>query len=353
MISPQKCLEDFKKGLYSARAHKFLMPVYEKLFKDMGIPINITNEYKKEIKILNKYFKYLNKLKRRNKINFSNADVSKTEVVEKFIRLIKPHKIKEAAMALNEILSFLSRNRTNKNGLEVISWTLFNETRLDDIISNYLNNKEGIRDSLLSFDFLSLFIEYDNFAKTIINDLLIDVELKDPSRRKSIFDTTVFEYVSDEVQKRIPDFNYNPEKKGVDYFRHSTNWLIIEKLTKKINFLAPIKESKKVDMVCKIDKVLFIGTHKEQGRRGGAQDNQANDAKRIFTYSSKRLAKIKEEFNVNKIYLCIILDAEYRNIKSLHWNNIFKVVGQKNNTDKYLLNSLQFIKLVKSALEKT
>lgn len=346
-ISPQKALEDFKNDTYLNENNKFLMPVYEKLFQNFSRKLNITKEYKQKIKIVSNYFRYLRKLKKKYKISFSNPKISKRQVVKKFIKLIRSNKTEKAARAFNKIVLLLVKNRRNINGLQIICWTLFNETSLDDIKENYINNKEGIKNAFLSFDFLSLFIESENFAEIALNDLLIDTEIKSPTRRKGMFDKLVFKRISDEIKKNIPSLKYNPNKQET-YFRGNTNWLVDETLTRKIDFPLPSENAKLIDMVCKINKAMFIGTHKEQKVRGGAQDNQAVDARTIFSYSEELLEKIKEDFNVEKIYLCVILQAKYEKIKSSHWDPIFNSVSAEDNENKYLLNGIQFIELIKS-----
>lgn len=347
ITSPQKAFEDFKNDVYLDKNNQFLIPVYEKLFQDFSRKLTITKAYKKKIGIISNYFEHIRELKQKHDISFDNSNIAKKRVVESFIKLIEPKKVKMAAKAFNEIIVFLAKNRTNINGLQIICWTLFNETSLEDIEENYIDNEEGIEEALLSFDFLSLFIESENFVEIAINDLLIDIEIKSPTRRKSILDKVIFEHIADEIKKIIPDFEHNPDE-DKSYFQSENNWLIDENLTRKIDFPLPSENAKLIDMVCKISKAMFIGTHKEQKVRGGAQDNQAVDARTIFSYSEELLEKIKEDFNVEKIYLCVILQAKYDKIKSSHWDPIFSSVSAEDNENKYLLNGIQFIELIKS-----
>lgn len=347
IISPQKTLKDFKKDAHLNQNNKFLIPVYEKLFQDFSRKLNITKEYRQQIKAVGNYFQYLRKLKKKHKIQFTNQKSNKREIVEKFIKLIRSYKTKRAASALSKIVLFLAKNRRNINGLQIICWTFFNETSLDEIRDNYLNNEEGIKDALLSFDFLSLFIESENFAEIALNDLLIDIEIKNPTRRKGMFDKLVFERISKEIKKTIPTFKHNPSQLE-SYLKSNNNWLIDETLTRKIDFPLPSEDAKLIDVVCKVNKSMLIGSHKEQKVRGGAQDNQAKDARAVFAYKKKILDEIKKRFDVEKIYLCVILEAKYKKIKSSHWNPIFKVVSDKRNENKYLLNAVQFIELIKN-----
>ncbi len=349
-ITPQKVLEDFKKDVYLKANNDFLIAIYKKLFQDVSTKLTITNNHKREIGIINNYFDYLGILKRRHKLSFSTQRNNQGQVIERFIKFIDLHQVEKAAEALSGIVLFLSKNRTNINGLQIICWTLFNETSLEDIEANYVNNKDGIMDALLSFDFLSLFVESENFAEIGLNDLLIDIEIKNPTRRKAMFDKMIFKRISNNIKKNISDFEYNPQKPPI-YFLNNTNWLIDESLTRKINFPLPSKDAKLIDAICKVNKILLIGTHKEQNVRGGGQDNQAKDAATIFQYKNKVLEKVKKDFKVEKICLCIILEAQYSKITSLHWNRIFKTINNRNNKNKYLLNAIQFIELIKSFKE--
>lgn len=351
-ITPQKCLIDFLDGSYTNKNNKFLIPVYEKLFKDIGERIDITKDFKHEAKDLKDYFSYVNKIKEENDINLKDNTPNKKELVDKFIALLDKNKIKKAVKALKKICIFLSENRSNINGLEIISWSLFGGTTLENIKNVFVNNikvEENIKNALLSFDFNCLIMEYDDFSDVMINDLLIPVELKNPKRRQGFFDKEVFRLISIEIKKCIEDFKFETEieEKNVRFLNENTNWLITEKITKKIELPLP-KNAKKIDMICKIDKLLFIGTHKEQQAVGGAQDNQAVDASFLFDYKRDDLEKIKEIFNVGQVYLCIFLERGGAKITSSHWKKIIKIVKNKNNENKYLLSGFQFIELIKA-----
>ncbi|GAI55430.1 unnamed protein product, partial [marine sediment metagenome] len=218
----------------------------------------------------------------------------------------------KAVLALEKIINFLCKNRTNINGLEIISWSLFGKTTLKDIEDTYVNNvrkRESIKNALLGFEFMSLLIEYKGFSNVIINDLLIPVELISPKRRQGLFDKEVFKLIATEIKKDIEDFQFESEieKRRDDFFENNTNWLITEKTTKRIKFPLP-KNAKKIDMLCKLGDSLFIGTHKEQQAGGGAQDNQAVDASFLFNYKVGELEKIKKIFNIKEVYLCIFLE---------------------------------------------
>lgn len=352
--TPQKCLEDFLNGNYIDKNYRFLIPVYEKLFKDIGKKINITQDFKKEIKDLKDYFSYIDKVKKKSNINFDDRTLNKKELIDKFIIILDKDEVDKAINALEEIISFLCRNRTNINGLEIISWSLFGKMALEDIENSFINDtkaKDNIKNALLGFDFNSLLIEYDGFSDVIINDLLIPVELKNPKRRQGLFDKEVFKLISIEIKKDIKDFQFESEIKWISYkfLKDDTNWLITEKTTKRIKFPLP-KNAKKIDMLCKIGKSLFIGTHKEQQAGGGAQDNQAVDASFLFNYTSSELKEIKIIFNVKEVYLCIFLERGRAKITSIYWKKVIEIIEDKNNDDKYLLSSVQFIDLIKSEL---
>lgn len=350
--TPKKCIEDFLNGYYVEKNYNFLIPVYEKLFKDIGRKIDITEDFKNQIEILKKYFSYVLKIKKENKINFNNDTVNKKELVEELINLIDENELNKAINALKEIIDFLCRNRTNINGLEIISWSLFGKTTLDDIKNIFINDDNGadnIKTALLGFDFNSLLIEYDGFSDTLISDLLIPVELINPKRRQGLFDKEVFKLISMEIKKYITDFQFETELNDLNErsLRNNTNWLITEKITNKIKFTLP-KNAQKIDMLCKIKDLLFIGTHKEQQAGGGAQDNQAVDASFLFNYRDDELKEIKKIFNVKQIYLCIFLERGKTKLTSSHWKKIIEMINERNNKDKYLLSSVQFIDLIKN-----
>ena len=218
-ITPQKCLKDFLNGCYIEKNYIFLTPVYEKLFKDIGRKINITKDFKNQVMVLKKYFSYLIRIKKKAKINFENEIFNKKDLVEKFINIIDENEIKRAVNALEKIISFLCRNRTNINGFEITAWSLFGKTTLTDIKNIFVNSterKNSIKKALLSFDFNSLIIGYEGFSNIIINDLLMPVELKSPKRRQGLFDKEVFRLVSIEIKKYIRDFQFETDIKNLN-----------------------------------------------------------------------------------------------------------------------------------------
>ncbi len=337
-------------GSYMERNYNFLIPVYEKLYKDIGTKIYITLGYKKNIRSLQKYFLYLDKIKKRNKIKFNKTN--KKEQTDNFISLINANEIDKAVDSLENIIHFLNENRSNINGLEVIAWSLFGKTSLNDIkdfFINDTNNKENVKNALLGFGFNALFIEYSKFTNVFISDLLIPVELISPKRRQGLFDKEVFNLISIEIKKFLKNFKFEAEINELDikYLKNSTNWLVTEKTTKKIKFPLP-SNSKKVDMLCKVANSLFIGTHKEQQAGGGAQDNQAVDAGFLFNYTKDELTQIKNIFSVNEVFLCIFLERGKARLTSSHWGRVIDIVSSKTNDNKYLLSSVQFIDLIKS-----
>lgn len=351
MLTPQECLDNFLNGKYLDENYKLLLPAYETLFKDIGNKIIISDDYRKNIKNLEEFFDYLNDLKNKNEINFiDNSTTNRDEIVQKFIGKIPEDKIIEAVKSLNEIIIFILKNRKNINGLDIILWSLFNITRIDQLKNDYKNKPGSIRDALLNFEFLSLIIEYDDFAEIAINDFLMPVELKNPKRRQGNFDKEIFEIIYNKLININNNLKFEKEisgKKMKENLCTEANWLITEKTIKKISFpLVP--EGKFADMLCKLENKLFIGAHKEQQEGGGAQDNQARDASLIFKYPEEILKKIKSEYNIENIYLCLFLESETTKFSSRHWREVFEIVRDGKNKNKYILNSYQFIELIKS-----
>ncbi len=101
-------------------------------------------------------------------------------------------------------------------------------------------------------------------------------------------------------------------------------------------------------MISKLDRAIFIGTHKEQKSGGGAQDNQATDASFLFNYTENELNRVKSMFNVENVYLVIFLERGKAPITSSHWKRIFEIIKDRDNSNKYLVSSTQFIELVDS-----
>lgn len=351
MILPQKCLDNFLKGKYLDENYDLLLPAYETLFKDIGKKIEITEEYINNVNEIKAFFKLINKIKKENEINFiDKSTTNREEVVLGLIKKIPEKHIESAVDALNKIIDFIVKNRKNINGLDIISWSLFNVTRLEQLKNDYINNKGSIRDAILNFEFMSLVIEYDDFVGIIANDLLMPVELKNPKRRQGNFDKEIFEIIYKKINNFEKDFVFENKITNMEmqkYLFFESNWLITEKTVKKIDFPI-VPEGKFADMLCKIGDKLFIGAHKEQQEGGGAQDNQARDAALIFKYSNKVLEEIKSKFQVRDIYLCLFLESSNTRFSSRHWKEVFEIVREKGNSNKYILNSFQFIELIKS-----
>lgn len=348
-LNPQDCLKDFLNGKYRDANYQFLAPVYEKLFLDLGSKINLTPEYINSISVLNKYFIYLDSVKRNNKQILNK--LTKKEKIDKFIGLLEDNKISLAVDALEQIIFFIHKNRTNINGLEMICWSLFGETSLEEIRDRFVideNRKSNIKEAVLDFGFNSLIIEYNAFAKVLIADLLTPVQLIKPSRRQGIFDKEVFRLISIEFKKIIKDFKFedNIEKKNLEFFSKNSNWLITEKFTKNLDLPLP-NNSKKIDVICKINNSLFLGTHKEQKSDGGAQDNQATDSSFLFDYNKADIKKLSALFDVKSVFFFIILERGKTPLSSRHWTKVIDLVKEKSNKNKYLLSSAQFIDLIK------
>lgn len=347
LVSPQSIFQDFKKNVYFDQNNKLLIPVYSELFKNISKGLNKTDELNEKINDLKDYSKHIYEIISSNNIELSKeANELPTDKIRK---LIKDKKLKKAVISLNFIVKFLSKNRTNINGLEILSWSLFKETSLGEITTNFSNNPKGCIDALVSNEFLGLMLVSKNFIEIAINDLLIDIEFIDPNRRKGMFDALVFKSIANELKVLNTNFIYNPNDKKI-VLDQKNNWISDEKNSKKLKLTLP-KSTKLIDVLCKINDTLIVGSHKEQKAKGGAQDNQANDAKSILSYSNSDIKKFKKIFNVKTVIFCIILQAKFERIKSNHWTPIFRIVNQKNNNNKYLLNGFQFGKLLKYILQ--
>jgi len=346
--TPQQALNDFQENTYLKENYEFLIPVYEKLFEGMGAEIIITEPFKEDIKKLKEYFSYVKEVEANIGIN---EELSKKEAIDEITNNLDINKITEASVSLGKIVDFIYAHRSNINGLEIFSWTLLNKTSLEEIRNFYILDEEkekNLESAITSFELLSLILEYPEFYNIMLDDLMMPVELKAPTRRQGLFDKEVFRLISKKIKEDIEAFKFEDEINSDEVFlKNETNWLITEKTTKKIKFPLPHQNSKKIDMLSKIGKSLFIGTHKEQKSDGGAQDNQAVDAGFLFDYTKEELATIGEMYNVDNIYLCIFLERGRKKITSSHWDKIFEIIKNENNIDKYILSSYQFVNLVK------
>lgn len=346
--TPQEVLKDFQENKYLKENYKFLIPVYEKLFEEMGAKIVITEPFRKDIKKLKDYFSYVKKVEESEDVD---EKLSKKEIIDAIINKLDKEKITEASMSLGNIVDFIYTHRSNINGLEIFSWSLLNKTSLEEIQNFYILDEEkekNLESAITSFELLSLILEYPEFYNIMLDDLMMPVELKAPTRRQGLFDKEVFRLISKKIKEDIEAFKFEDEINSDEVFlKNETNWLITEKTTKKIEFPLPHQNSKKIDMLCKIGKSLFIGTHKEQKSDGGAQDNQAVDASFLFDYTKEELTAIGEMYNVDNIYLCIFLERGRKKITSSHWDKIFEIIKDESNSYKYILSSYQFVSLIK------
>ncbi len=247
----------------------------------------------------------------------------------------------EQVNALSLFNFFFGSNGTGKTTLKEIESAYIRDIEATDNISN----------ALLGLSFNSLIVEYDGFFEVIISDILTPVELINPKRRQGSFDKEVFRLISIEIKKHIQDFQFETEIADLskEFLRDNTNWLLTEKTTMRIQFPLP-QYAKKIDMLCKINCKLFIGTHKEQQASGGAQDNQAVDAGFLFNYEDNKLKELRKEFNVREVYLCVILERGNAKLTSSYWKRIIDIIRNKDNEDKYLLSSMQFLDLIKAEL---
>lgn len=347
--TPQEVLKDFQENKYLKENYEFLIPVYEKLFEEMGAEIIITEPFREDVKKLKNYFAYVKKVEESEDID---EKLSKKEIIDAIINKLDKEKITEASISLGKIVEFIYTHRSNINGLEIFSWSLLNKTSLEEIRNFYIADEEkekNLEGAITSFELLSLILEYPEFYEIMLDDLMMPVELKAPSRRQGLFDKEVFKLISKKIKEDISAFKFEDEinlKENKDFLKNETNWLITEKTTKRIEFPLP-QNSKKIDMLCKIEKSLFIGTHKEQKSDGGAQDNQAVDAGFLFNYTAEELKAIGEIFNIENIYLCIFLERGRKKITSSHWEKIFEIIKDESNSYKYILSSYQFVNLVK------
>lgn len=354
--SPQVCLDNFQKGAFKEKNSVFLKPVYNKLYKGLATKINLTPDYLKQIDNLRKYFKYLEKIKQENKRLLQVESKDEQDIVVRFIKIISDHELKKASDSLEKILIFLCKNRKNINGLEIINWLLFGTSSLDELNNIYIvdpNGKSYIKNALLGYEFNSLIIENPGFSDALISDLLSPVEIINPKRRQGLFDKEVFKLIADNIVDYIGNFQFETKIKNVNdkFVRENTNWLLTEKKTGKIKFPKP-KNSKKIDMLCKIKDKLFIGSHKEQQNSGGGQANQATDASFLFDYTDNQINEIKKIFNVKEVYLIVFLETrEFQSIMN-QWQSMIKIVKASANTNKYLLSSRQFIELLKLEFSK-
>jgi len=348
MLSPQQILKDYKEDKYLEENTELLFPVYVDLYNNLvNKSVQIAPKLTHAVKVLDIFFELINKIAQKSKFNVKDNSKEEVKSVGKLIELIPNKKIEEAALALNIIVKFIKNERTNVNNLAFLIWSLFSETRKDDVVKHYLDQPDQIKQALLNPVFLLLLLKYPGFGHLIIQEILAPVELKSPTRMKGSFGDKAFAIICQAIKKTIPEFENKP-KALVEELAGSNYWYITESTAAKLSFPKAEKNSKEVDMVCKVGKSLFVCSHKEQKQGGGGQDNQAEDAGSVFKYNEEILREIKSKFNVKNVCFCVFLEGSGEVIKSNHWTGVTAKVEAKDNKDKYLLNSFQFTQLLKS-----
>ena len=346
MYSPQQALKDFQSDRYATNNRTLLEPAYATLFENMYRALDLNNDIKKNVEILFNFFDQVEAVVLNKKVreNFnSNPEGSLLTLKNN----LPEANIKAAVAALVAIIKFIKDQRTNINGLESLLWTLFNETAMEGLFQEYLNKAERVQEQLLSRSFLSLIVLYPSFTKISIQNILMPVELKNPSRRQGNFDALVLKA----IVGGLNNFTYEP-KRTEDYpqdLKNITNWGISENSVQNLGLPIPSR-GKIPDMVIKIDDGLIIGAHKEQTFGGGGQDNQAEDAGRIFQFTKEQEEEYKSKLGVKNIYYSIVLDLQFASLSSKHWNTLVEIVKEEKNTNKYLISSYQLKLLIESLL---
>lgn len=328
MLSPQECFTKLQDESYFSRNLTFLRPIYEKLYEGLGRNITYGDELPKNIEILKDYFKTAYAIKKD--ANLGSSDVPK------LLDLLLKKGIQPAVISLQKILLILAARRENLNGLEAFSWLILGCTTLESLKS-LSNDTALLSERLLSTEVLTTILNTDYlFFEIALFSVLSPFELKDPTKRKGSFDKIVFTGIASLVGLSN---TFNPA---------STNWLINEKDVKRIKDF-PLPEGIKFpDFICKIKDICFIGAHKEQNQGGGAQDNQAEDAKRVFLYSETRYKDtLKELLKIDDIKMVIVYDSYTEGLRTgRHWDSIYEIT--KRSKEHYLVNSIIFIELLKS-----
>ena len=348
MLKPQQILKDYKGDRFLEKNTVLLSPVYQELFNNLVMKsVDISPEVINAVEVLNNYFNSIFNIAKKRKLTIRGDSKEDNKSVGKIIELVPSKKIDEAVLALNILVKFIKQQRTNVNNLSFFIWSLLGETRIEDIPKNYLDKPDQLKEALLNPVFVLLILKYINFGPLILQDFLMPVELKNPTRMKGSFGEKVFAIIFSEIKQKIISFRYAPNV-SVKELAKLNDWYFTESASKRLKFPTSKRGSKQVDMVCKVASLLFICSHKEQNQGGGGQDNQAEDAGSIFEYDEKIIKKIKSVYKVKKVYFCIFLEGSGEVIKSNHWTGITAKITAKGNKDKYLLNSFQFIQLIKT-----
>jgi len=329
MLTPQEGFVKLQDKRYASKNLEFLKPVYEQLYKGLGRHIVYEKELFKEVEVLKDFFKTAYAIKKE--ANLGSSDVPK------FLDLlVRKNILQPIVISLQKILSVLVAKRTNKNGLEALLWLILGCTTMESLES-LRNNPTLLSERLLSTEVLTTILNTDYlFFDIALLNILSPFELKDPTKRKGSFDKIIFARIASLLG--LSD-SFNPT---------STNWLINEDGVMKIEAFPLPEGAKFPDFICKIKDMCFIGAHKEQNQAGGAQDNQAEDAKRVFLYSEPRYKdKLKVLLKSDTIKMVIIYDSYIEGLRTgYHWQSIYEKI--KQSSEHYLVNSVIFIELLKS-----
>ncbi len=325
MFTPHKCYKFFKYEKCRLNNIAYLNPVYQELFKDMGFDFLFDDDYKKAIDDLKNYIKHLYDLKKTDQLSIFN---------------VKKDLLNEAIISLKLLATQINNRRKNINGIESFCWLLLNITSLEQL-GKISSDDDYLKEQLLAPQLFAIINKIDiHFFAIMISNLQIKYVLKDPSKRKGKFDKIIFDKITNELKL---EKNISKEH----------DWLIDEKNVKKISIFKDKLKKQKIkfpDMVCKINNKLFIGAHKEQNTSGGAQDNQTIDVDRIFAISTIiKEDDLKKLFNIDEIYYVVIYDTLAKIGQSQYWTKIYDQVTEKNNFNRYIVNSLILKKLLNSA----
>jgi len=330
MLRPKDCLQKLKSSDYISKNIDFLKPIYAELYKGIGKNIDFDDSFINHVDKLKSYLKSAYKLKKENSLKSNDDIITLGDLLNKKVDLFK------IANSLNSILDELIQKRSNKNGLELFLWLILGVSSLEEI-SGLRNNNDLLVERLVSSEILTTIINTDYiFFEIIISDLMCPLELKAPNRRKGSFDKLVLS----EIRKRL--------NLGDSFSTSSDNWIIDERKVKQIKNLTLLENLKYPDFICKINNVGFIGAHKEQNSAGGAQDNQIIDAQRILGYSENpHKEELKSILKTKEIKAVIIYDTFNKELRTgRHWDSLYELIEKSQN--KYLVNSIIFIELLKS-----